>query len=168
MFEGAREFILQFDPCQRTGNISWRNEMARRGILEVEIFNVWGFDYQCLFISSQSNKYIHVAVDYVSKWVEAIATSTDDAKAVTKLLKKVIFPRFGVSIALISDGGSHFNEKKLASLLTKYRVRHRTWLGYHPHRSSQVEVSNREIKKILEKVVNKTRKDWIMKLDNSL
>ncbi|XP_074310084.1 uncharacterized protein LOC141645353 [Silene latifolia] len=114
MFEDAREFILHCDPCQRTGNISWINEMPQQGILELEIFDVWGRDYQGPFVSSQGNKYILVAVDYVSKWVEAIATPTDDVKTVKTLLKKVIFPRFGVPRAIISDGGSHFHENKTA------------------------------------------------------
>ncbi|XP_074291983.1 uncharacterized protein LOC141618809 [Silene latifolia] len=56
------------------------------------------------------------------KWVEAIAIPTDDAKTVAKLLRKVVFPRFEVPSAIISDGGTHFHEKKLAYLLTKYGV----------------------------------------------
>ncbi|XP_074300641.1 uncharacterized protein LOC141631937 [Silene latifolia] len=119
MFEDAREFILHCDPCKRTGNISWRNEMPQQGILEVEIFDVWGIDYQGPFVSSQGKKFILVAVDYVSKWVEVIATPTDDEKAVTKFLRKVIFPGFGPPRAIISDGGTHFHEKKLASILIK-------------------------------------------------
>ncbi|XP_074305813.1 uncharacterized protein LOC141641034 [Silene latifolia] len=67
MFEDAREFIMHCNPHQRTGNIYWRNEMPQRGILEVKIFNVWGIDYQGPFVSSQGNKYILVAIDYVSK-----------------------------------------------------------------------------------------------------
>ncbi|XP_074304490.1 uncharacterized protein LOC141639215 [Silene latifolia] len=109
MFEDAREFVMHCDPCQRTSNICWKNEMLQQGILGVEIFDVWGIDYQGPFVLSQGNKYILVAIDYVSKWVKAIATPTDDAKTVTKLLKKVIFPRFGVPRAIISDGGSHFH-----------------------------------------------------------
>ena len=60
------------------------------------------------FPSSYENQKILVTVDYVSKWMEAIASPTNDSKVVIKLLKKVIFPRFGVPRAIISDGGSHF------------------------------------------------------------
>ena len=60
---------------------------------------------------------------------------------------------------VISDKGSHFYNKLFASLLAKYGVKHRVSLAYHPQRNRQVEVSNREIKKILEKTVNVTRKD---------
>jgi hypothetical protein len=106
--------------------------MPQTGILEVEIFDVWGIDYQGPFPTSNGNQYILVAVDYVSKWVEAVATPKCDARNVTKLFKNIIFPRFGVPRALISDGGSHFHEKRLNDLLTKYGVNHRTSLAYHP------------------------------------
>ncbi|XP_021770490.1 uncharacterized protein LOC110734641 [Chenopodium quinoa] len=152
----------------RTDNISRRHEMPQPRILENEIFDVWGIDYMGPFPSSNGNCYILVAIDYVSKWVEAIASPTNDAKVGMKLFKKTIFPRFGVPRAIISDGGSHFHERQLENLLKKYGVYHRTRLSYHPQTSGQVEVSNREIKSILEKVVAKSRKDWSMKLDDTI
>ncbi|XP_021739510.1 uncharacterized protein K02A2.6-like [Chenopodium quinoa] len=139
------------DSCRRSGNILRRHEMPQTGILEVEIFDVQGIDYMGPFPSSNGNCYILVAVDYVSKWVEAIASPTNDAKVVIKLFKKIIFPRFGFPRAIISDGGTHFHERQLDNLLKKYGVYHRTGLSYHPQTSGQVEVSNREIKAILEK-----------------
>ena len=76
------------------------------------------------FPSSGPYKYILVAVDYVSKWVEAIATKTNDSRVVAKFMKSTIFPRFGVPRVLISDGGSHFIEKGFEALLAKYGVTH--------------------------------------------
>ena len=69
---------------------------------------------------------------------------------------------------VISDQGSYFYNKLLASLLNKYGVKHRVTHAYHPQSNGQVEVSNREIKKILEKIVNVTRKGWANKIDDSL
>ena len=71
-------------------------------------------------------------MDYVSKWVEVVASPTNDSRVVAKLFKKVIFPRFGVPRVLICDNGSHFIEKKLEVLLKKYGVHHKFGLGYHP------------------------------------
>ena len=84
------------------------------------------------FPSSFSNLYILLAVDYVSKWVEAIPTRTNDAKVVTKFLHSLIFTRFGTPHALITDGGTHFYNKLVDSVLRKYGVRHRKTLAYHP------------------------------------
>ena len=65
-------------------------EMPLYGILEVELFDVWGIDFMGPFVSSNNNQYILVAVDYVSKWIEAQACPTNDARTVTRFLKKNI------------------------------------------------------------------------------
>ena len=120
------------------------------------------------FPSSFSNLYILLAVDYVSKWVEAIPTRTNDAKVVASFLRNHIFTRFRTLRALITDGGTHFCNKLVDNVLRKYGVLHRTALAYHPQTNGQTEVSNREIKYILEKTVNNLKKDWSKKIDNAL
>ncbi|KAL5573993.1 hypothetical protein UlMin_023590 [Ulmus minor] len=109
-----------------------------------------------------------MAVDYVFKWVEAIALPTNDGRVVLKFLKKNILTRFGTPRAIISDGGSHFCNSQFEALLAKYGVTHRVATPYHPQTSGQVEVSNRELKRILEKTVSTSRKDWSKKLDDAL
>ena len=89
--------------CQRMENWSRKNEMPLNFILEVEIFDVWGIDFMGPFPLSRGNKYILLAVDYVSKWVQAVASPTNDSRVVAKLFKRIIFPRFGVPRVLISD-----------------------------------------------------------------
>ncbi|KAM6565341.1 hypothetical protein CsatA_024469 [Cannabis sativa] len=133
-----------------------------------ELFDVWGIDFMGPFPSSFSNLYILLAVDYVSKWVEAAATPINDGKTVLRFLQKNIFTRFGTPRAIISDEGSHFCNKQFEALLSKYGVRHRTALPYHPQSNGQAEISNREIKMILEKTVQRSRKDWSRKLDDAL
>ena len=86
--------------------------------------------------------------------MEAIPTITNDAKVVKKMLKKIIFPRFGTPRTLISDGGSHFCNHVIEALLKKYGVKHKVTTPYHPQISGQVEISNREIKCILEKIMS--------------
>ncbi|KAL0886173.1 hypothetical protein Bca101_010156 [Brassica carinata] len=109
MFRDSQDFISRCDSCQRSGNITKRNEMPQNPILEVEVFDVW---------------------DYVSKWVEALASPTSDSRV---------------------NG-----------------VKHKVATPYHPQTSGQVEVSNKQIKGILEKVVGTKRKDWSTKLDDAL
>ncbi|KAE8661092.1 DNA-directed RNA polymerase V subunit 5C-like [Hibiscus syriacus] len=108
-----------------------------RTAAKIELFDVWGIDFMGPFPSSEGKLYILPVVDYVSKWVEAIATSKNDSKTVLKF--------------------SH-----------KYGVRHKIATAYHPQTNGQAEISNREIKQILEKVVNPKRKDWSPKLDEAL
>ncbi|GJV90973.1 reverse transcriptase domain-containing protein [Tanacetum coccineum] len=102
------------------------------------------------FPSSRGNKYILVAVDYLSKWVEAKALPTNDARVVCKFLKS-LFARFGAPRAIISDRGTHFCNDQFAKVMLKYGVTHRLSTAYHPQTSGQVEVSNRGLKRILER-----------------
>jgi len=90
--------------------------MPQSGILEVQLFDVWGIDFMSPFSPSHNNLYILVAIDYVSKWVEAIASPMNGSKVVLKFLKKNIFTRFGTPRALLSDNSTHFYNKPLESL----------------------------------------------------
>ncbi|XP_070011019.1 uncharacterized protein [Nicotiana sylvestris] len=168
VFKDAHLWVKGCNECQRTGNIFRHHQMPIHPIQEVEVFDVWGIDFMGPFVSSYGNKYIIVAVDYVSKWVEAAALPTNDAKVVVGFLKKNIFTRFGTPRAIISDGGTHFCNRAFEKLLAKYDVRHKVATPYHPQTSGQVEVSNREIKSVLTKTVNATRTDWARKLDDAL
>ncbi|XP_057719735.1 uncharacterized protein LOC130934166 [Arachis stenosperma] len=108
------------------------------------------------------------AKEMVSRWVEVIATATNDNKVVISFLRRNIFSRFRVPRALISDGGSHFCNKQLEALLLRYGVKHKVATSYHPQTKGQVEISNRELKRILEKTVENSQKDWSRKLDDAL
>ncbi|XP_019158165.1 PREDICTED: uncharacterized protein LOC109154882 [Ipomoea nil] len=101
-------------------------------------------------------------------WVEARATRTDDSKAVADFIKSNIFSRFGIPRAIISDQGTHFCNRTIEALLKKYHVTHKVSTAYHPQTNGQAEVSNREVKSILEKTVNPNRKDWSLRLDDAL
>ncbi|GKB11680.1 reverse transcriptase domain-containing protein [Tanacetum coccineum] len=119
------------------------------------------------FPSSRGNKYILVAVDYLSKWVEAKALPTNDARVVVKFLKS-LFARFGTPRAIISDRGTHFCNDQFAKVMLKYGVTHCLSIAYHPQTSGQVEVSNRGLKRILERTVGENRALWSDKLDDAL
>ncbi|KAM1557152.1 hypothetical protein ACFX10_040615 [Malus domestica] len=168
LFKDARTFCLTCDRCQRTGNIGQKDQMPQVPIFVVEIFDVWAIDFMGPFPSSFGFTYILLAVDYVSKWVEAKATRTNDSKVVADFVKTNIFSRFGMPRVLISDGGSHFCNRTIKALLKKYHVTHKVSTPYHPQTNGQAEVSNREIKQILEKTVGPNRKDWSLRLDDAL
>ena len=142
--------------------------MPLRGILVVQIFDVWGIDFMGPFPPSFGNLYILLAVDYVSKWVEAIACPKNDANTVVSFLQKNILNRFGTPRTIISDGGNHFSNKIFAKIMSRYGIKHIMSLAYHPQTNGQAEISNREIKWILEKTVSSSSKDWSSKLDDAL
>ncbi|GJV68391.1 reverse transcriptase domain-containing protein [Tanacetum coccineum] len=146
IYKDAHDFVTRCDICQRQGKISQRDEMPQNSIQVCEIFDMWGIDFMGPFPSSRGNKYILVAVDYLSKWVEAKALPTNDARVVCKFLKS-LFSRFGAPRAIISDRGTHFCNDQFAKVMLKYGVTHRLSTAYHPQTSGQVEVSNRGLKR---------------------
>ncbi|RVW61911.1 Retrovirus-related Pol polyprotein from transposon 297 [Vitis vinifera] len=141
LFKDAHIMCRSCDRCQRLGKLTKRNQMPMNPILIVELFDVWGIDFMGPFPMSFG-------------WFS--------------ILKENIFSRFGVPKAIISDGGAHFCNKPFEALLSKYGVKHKVATPYHPQTSGQVELANREIKNILMKVVNSSRKDWSIRLHDSL
>ncbi|GJT54247.1 reverse transcriptase domain-containing protein [Tanacetum coccineum] len=167
IYKDAHEFVKNCDSCQRQGKTSQRDEMPQNSIQVCEIFDMWGIDFMGPFPSSRGNKYILVAVDYLSKWVEAKALPTNDARVVCKFLKS-LFARFGAPRAIISDRGTHFCNDQFTKVMQKYGVTHRLSTAYHPQTSGQVEVSNRGLKRILERTIGENRASWSDKLDDAL
>nr|GEY54938.1 reverse transcriptase domain-containing protein [Tanacetum cinerariifolium] len=106
-----RKFLIQ-------GKNSQRYEMPQNSLQVCEIFDVWGIDFMGPFSSSKGNKYILVAVDYLSKWVEAKALPTNDARVVVKFLKS-LFSWFGTPKVIISDRGTHFCNDQFARVMSK-------------------------------------------------
>nr|GFA34339.1 reverse transcriptase domain-containing protein [Tanacetum cinerariifolium] len=127
-----RKFLTQ-------GKNSQKDEMPQNFIQIFEIFDVWGINFMGPFPSSKGNKYILVAVDYLSKWVEAKA-----------------------------DRGTHFCNDQFSRVMAKYEVTHRLSTAYHPQTSRQVEVTNRGLKRILERTVGENRASWSDKLEDAL
>nr|GFA51094.1 reverse transcriptase domain-containing protein [Tanacetum cinerariifolium] len=110
--------------------------MPHNSIQVCEIFNIWGIDLMGPFPSSKENKYILVAVDYLSKWVEAKALPTNDARVIVKFLKS-LFSWFGTPKAIISDRGTHFCNDQFARVVSKYEVTHRLSTAYHPKQAGR-------------------------------
>ena len=100
--------------------------------------------------------------------MEVIDYPRNDANTMVGFIQRNILSRFGDPRTIISDEGSHFSNKLFAKLISRYGVRHVMGLAYHPQLNGQAEISNREIKNILEKKVNASRKDWPAKLDDAL
>ncbi|GJY69899.1 reverse transcriptase domain-containing protein [Tanacetum coccineum] len=165
IYKDAHEFVKNCDSCQRQGKTSQRDEMPQNSIQVCEIFDVWGIDFMGPFPSSRGNKYILVAVDYLSKWVEAKALPTNDARVVCKFLKS-LFARFGAPRAIISDRGTHFCNDQFAKVMQKYGVTYRS----PPHITTTSGNSrfNRGLKRILERTIGENCASWSDKLDDAL
>jgi transposase InsO family protein len=120
------------------------------------------------FKNSCGYEYILVMVDYVSKWVEAMPCRKASTEESITMITNVIFPRFGTPRILISDGGTQFTGKNFKKCLSKLGIEHRVSTAYHPQTNGQAEKSNRQLKSILNKTIEKGGKDWSKKLNGTL
>ena len=132
LFKDCFEFLKTCARCQQLGGITKRNMMPLTPILIIEIFYCWGIDFIGPFPPSCGYLYILLSVDYVSKWVEAIPTRTNDHKVVLKFIKEHIFSRFGIPRAIISDGGLHFCNRSFENRLKKYGVKFKRHTNHRP------------------------------------
>ncbi|RVW73714.1 Retrovirus-related Pol polyprotein from transposon 17.6 [Vitis vinifera] len=167
-FQGCPLMCKGCDRCQRLGKLTRRNMMPLNPILIVDVFDVWGIDFMGPFPMSFGHSYILVGVDYVSKWVEAIPCRSNDHKVVLKFLRRTSFQDLECLRPLSVMEEPTFATSHFETLLAKYGVKHKVATPYHPQTSGQVKLANREIKNILMKVVNVNRKDWSIKLLDSL
>jgi transposase InsO family protein len=168
MHEDTKRYVASCPKCQRTGNISQRNSMPLRYNLQVDLFDVWGIDFMGPFKNSHGYEHILVTVDYVSKWVEAMPCRKASTEESIEMIKSMIFPHFGTTRILISDGGTHFTGKNFKKCFYKIGIEHRVSTAYHPQINGQAETLNRKLKSILNKTIEKGGKDWLKKLNGAL
>jgi hypothetical protein len=120
------------------------------------------------FCNSEGCEYILVAIDYVSKWVEALPCRVADAMHSKKMFHEVIFLRYGVPRIVISDGGSHFIDWTFRKALLQVGVDNQIATPYHPQTSGQAKMLNKQIKNILQRTVNQMSRSWRSKLREAL
>jgi hypothetical protein len=162
----VRRFVQTCDPCQRTGNPTFRNHWPLTPIIPLAPFEKWGIDFigPILPVSSRQHRYIILATDYATKWVEAKATRRNDATTAAAFVFQRIMMRFGCPLELVSDRGTHFLNDVIRDLTTQFRINHRKTTPYNPKANGLTERANGVIGKILNKVVSAHKTDWDEKL----
>jgi len=114
--------------------------------------------------SRRRNRYILLATEYVTKWVEARPTAKNDVATTARFMYEQIFTRFGAPLELVSDRGTHFLNNVIEALTTSYLVKHRKTTPYHPKCNGLTERANGIMGKILNNTVNEHKTDWDLKL----
>jgi hypothetical protein len=127
-----------------------------------------GYRLHGAFQNSHGYEHILVMVDYVSKWVEAMPCRKASTEESITMIKNMIFSHFVTPRILISDGGTHFTGKNFKKCFSKLGIEYRVSTAYHPQTNGQAETSNRQLKSIFNKTIEKGGKDWSNKLDGAL
>ena len=159
MFEDIKEYVRSCDNCQRRG--SRKNQEPLHPIPVGQPFHQIGIDYVGpLSISNSGNKYIIVAMDYLTKWPEAKPTKGATAQETVQFIYEDIICRHGCPGKILTDRGTHFNNQLLQKLSNKFEIKHLMSTPYHPQTNGLVERFNRTLIEALAKTAKDHVEDW--------
>ncbi|MCO5613331.1 hypothetical protein L7F22_067607 [Adiantum nelumboides] len=145
--------------------------MPLRPMMGARAFAKWGIDFVGPIAPppyKSHAQHIIVATDYLTKWVEAKATTKNDAKTTAQFLYENIFTRYGLPIEIVSDRGTHFINEVIENLLDEFTIIHQKSASYHPQANGQAESTNKILVTVLTKIVSESRADWDQKLHAAL
>lgn len=113
-------------------------------------------------------KFLLVAVDYFTKWVEVEPLATITGKNVLKFVWRNIVCRFGVPHILVSDNGRQFAEDPFKAWCLEMKITQKFTSVAHPQANGQVEVTNRTLLHGIKTRLDKAKGDWVENLSNIL
>ena len=122
----------------------------------------------CNPTSAGRHQHIIVAVDYFTKWEEAMPTVKSYCKTTTFFIFNQIIAQFGMPIDIVTDHGSHFQNEMIKYLASKPKFKHNHFSPYYPQENGQVEALNKSFKTILQKTVIQSKSDWNLMLYHAL
>ncbi|RVW63637.1 Retrovirus-related Pol polyprotein from transposon 412 [Vitis vinifera] len=148
------QFVQRCQECQMHGDLIHVPPSELHALASPWPFSVWGIDIigKISPKSSSGHEYILVAIDYFTKWVEAASYARLTAARVAKFIRSHIICRYGVPHELISDRGVHF-KGEVDTLIQEYGIQHHRSSAYRPQTNGAVEAANKNIKRILRKMV---------------
>ena len=157
-----KNYVGSCDQCQRTGTPAFQNHWPLTSIVSLAPFEKWGIDFIGPInpVSAWKNRYIILATDYATKWVEARSTKRKDAVTTAAFLFEEIMMRFGHPLELVSDRGKHFLNDVIYNITTRYLIKHWKTTPYNPKANGLTERANGIVGKILYKMVFAHKTDW--------
>ncbi|MCO5568771.1 hypothetical protein L7F22_022471 [Adiantum nelumboides] len=167
LFMDTEEYVKRCADYQKTKTPRGRLDIPLRLMMGARAFAKWSIDFVGPIAPPAYRmhaQYIIIAINYLTKWVEAKATSKNDAKMTTQFLYENIFTRYGLPIKIVSNKGTHFINEVIEFLLDEFMVIHKKSPPYHPQANGQAKSTNKILVTILTKIVNDLRADWDQKL----
>ncbi|XP_057954124.1 uncharacterized protein LOC131148417 [Malania oleifera] len=117
--------------------------------------------------ASNGHRFIFVAIDYFTKWVEAASYSNVTQNVINRFIRRELICRYGIPERIISDNAKNLNNEVMTKLCSQFKVKHHNSAPYRPQMNGAVEAANKNIKSILEKMTE-TYRDWHEKLPFAL
>jgi hypothetical protein len=169
IFKDCIEAVKKCPPCQIFNKKARTHPTALHPIIAIGPFSKWGIDFmQCKPTSAGGHGYIIVAVDYFTKWAEAMPTFLNDGRTAALFLFNHIITRFGIPHAIVTDHGAHFKNQMMSELHVKLGFRHENSSPYYPQANGQVEAINKVLKTMIQRMVGENKTSWHLQLFSAL
>ena len=169
MEEDATKYVRKCDKCQRASKVINVPPYERINIASAWPFDLWGLDILGPFPqATKQRKFIIVAVEYYTRWVEAEALAKITAAAVEKFIWRNIICRFGLPHALITDNGTQFASARVTNFCAGFHIRNNFASVSHPQTNGLAEVTNRTILQGLTRRIEECKTEWADLLDDIL
>ena len=171
LYRDVKLYVQGCDPCQRSGRPTVATHWPLTPIIPLAPCEKWGIDFVGPINPTShpgKNKYILLATDYATKYVEAAATKKDDAFTVAKFMWENIITRYGCPLELVSDRGTHFLNEVIAALVSYYNINHQVTTPYNPKANGLTERSNGILVRSIQRMIEVHKADWDLKLYSAL
>jgi hypothetical protein len=169
IFKDCIEAIKKCPPCQIFNKKACTHPTALHPIITIGPFAKWGINFmQCKPTLAGGHGYIIVAIDYFTKWAEAMPTFLNDGRTTTLFLFNHIITRFGVPHAIFTNHGEHFKNQMMSELHVKLGFIHENSSPYYPQANGQVEAINKVLKTMIQCMVGENKTSWHLQLFSTL
>ncbi|KAJ0558014.1 putative nucleotidyltransferase, Ribonuclease H [Helianthus annuus] len=155
--------------CQRHAPKTMRPKNALVPVTTAWPFQQWGIDMVGPFPEAPGAvKFIIVAVDYFTKWVEAKALASTTSTVVKRFIWEQIICRFGLPLRIITDNGTNFAADDLERWFKELNIEHTFSSVAHPQGNGQVEAVNKSIVDGIKARLGEKRRGWVDELPSIL
>uniref|UniRef100_A0A2N9HHE1 Uncharacterized protein n=1 Tax=Fagus sylvatica TaxID=28930 RepID=A0A2N9HHE1_FAGSY len=169
LLHDATQYVKTCDKCQRFANIPRAPPEEITPMTSPWPFAQWGLDIMGPFpVGTKQAKFLVVAIDYFTKWVEAEPLATITEKNVKNFVWKGVICRFGIPRVLVSDNGRQFDNGPFRELCAQLNIKNHYSSPRHPQANGQVEVTNRTLLKQIKTRLEGAKGMWVEELPSIL
>uniref|UniRef100_A0A2N9EQY5 Uncharacterized protein n=1 Tax=Fagus sylvatica TaxID=28930 RepID=A0A2N9EQY5_FAGSY len=163
------QFVQHCDKCQRFANLLHSPPMELVPMTAPWPFAQWGLDIMGpLPIGRRQLRFLVVAIDYFTKWVEAEPLATITERNIQNFVWKTVICRFGIPRVLVSDNGKQFDNPRFRQFSQELGIHNHYSSPGHPQANGQVEVTNRSLLKLIKTRLEGAKGLWPEELPSIL
>eukprot|EP00253_Pinus_taeda_P030951 PITA_30951 len=170
LFKNSHSYVRKCQICQTTIGRQRKPSMPLQPINIDQPFSQWGLDIigEIIPHSSKQHRYILTATDYFTKWVEAVPLKTANCENIIEFIDQFIITRFGFPTALIFDNASYFSGNAMTDFALKRGFKLKYSANYYPQGNGLAESTNKNLIRIIKRIVDQNQKNWHKTLVNAL